>query len=396
MGQLLGRRAEKMLLSWEYTCAIQCMLMLLSNKPTTKTMAVSRVVVQKTEGPDNQWCTTHTQTQGVCTTEASCPAVTAGHYYPSFCQLKTSRSRQGHVGVCCLLNRTDSEEMPQLPPEDRSISPLEECVTKIRPLVNTTQHFQNYDHLEGIVTPRHAEIVGGHTVLEQEFPWVAAIGQKMSEHDEKYFCGGTLITNRHVLTAAHCITTNENMLVLLGTKNLTNSLSTRRGIKLVHIHPDWTKQSLQHDMAIIELDEKIQPTWNLEPICLSASDVQVENRSGVVSGWGRVLFNGSSSNQLLAAEVEILTRSKCVESYAVLNGTTGLLCARRDFLKQGANGIVSDSCQGDSGGGLVVVEEDRGYLVGIVAGGLGCGKPEYPGIYVDVRRYISWITDTIL
>ena len=94
-----------------------------------------------------------------------------------------------------------------------------------------------------------------------------------------------------------------------------------------------------------------------------------------------------------SVDVTILPTASCWSSYASLYRSRGqpprdLLCAAGVSV---GRDMVGDSCQGDSGGGLVVEQDGVWQLAGVVAGGVGCGRPDFPGLYVDVRQHLDWI-----
>jgi len=268
----------------------------------------------------------------------------------------------------------------------------------------------------GIVGEEHAllrGIVGGTVVGEQALPWAVALGTTTTtltgtsnNQTDTFFCGGTLISHRFVITAAHCIESlAAQPILLLGTIDIKGTKGVRRGIKRVSIHPGWnaTSKFPQNDLALIEMDSGIIPSFNIEPICLPLKNIRASVSVGRVWGWGRLLEGGPTSQLLRSAEVTLLGNDDCRQVYGDLfRPGAGLLCARgHEFVQDSGlpalqrSGLVTDSCQGDSGGGLIVEDEGRVHLVGVVSGGIGCGLASYPGIYVDVVAHISWILDII-
>jgi len=254
-------------------------------------------------------------------------------------------------------------------------------------------------------------IVGGEVAGELSQPWRVAVGTMRTRdqanpwrQQEDFFCAGSLVSNRHVVTAAHCVASlGMDPVLLMATNNIKDGTGVRRGVSRVTVHPDWMNISgfPQNDIAVLELDAAVEFSEALEPVCLPPRDFPVENRQGTVAGWGRLYSGGPATNTLLTTQVSILRQRKCAEVYGNLfSRNIGLLCARGSDLAKGEKAVgqetVTDSCQGDSGSGLVVEDDGHAYLAGIVTGGISCGLREYPGIYNSLSFHANWVQQTML
>jgi len=237
-------------------------------------------------------------------------------------------------------------------------------------------------------TNRATRIVGGVTTEVNEYPWqVALVGRGSSS----VFCGGSLINDRWVLTAAHCTQSGVSQ-VLLGNhlQSQTDSAERRINVKRVVDHPNYNSRTLNNDFSLLELStpvnlESVDP--EIRPVCLpSASNPsQYENVVSVVSGWGTTSSGGSQPDALREANVKTMTNSACNGKYGSGTITSAMICA---------SSPNRDSCQGDSGGPLV--RNVGGYfnLIGVVSWGYGCADARYPGVYARVTNQIDWITRT--
>ncbi|XP_063709741.1 ovochymase-like [Culicoides brevitarsis] len=213
-------------------------------------------------------------------------------------------------------------------------------------------------------------------------------------------CGGTLISDRIVLTAAHCMYYTEivmnppyyitreykkdELYIVMGTLDRTNKTQNTivRATEDWTIHPDYDTELVNNDIAIIKLNESV-PT-NIPTIKTLPNLGFDELKSGVicsVSGWG-VMENKTMPKHLLSVDVPIVDATRCNASDSY-NGTIddGMICAGNM-----QDGLI-DSCQGDSGGPFVCNK----ILYGIVSFGHGCGLPYFPGVYTKVYHFKDWI-----
>jgi len=228
-------------------------------------------------------------------------------------------------------------------------------------------------------------IIGGNAVDISDFKWqVALIRGYAPEPMRSQFCGGTLIAADIVLTAAHCVDNNivrkeANRIDIVAGTAFYASGGERIHVDAIFIHPQWNANTNDYDFAILKLSSK---SVMGAPIPLQAQ-APVVGSLAEVSGWGALSEGGTSSPDLLAAQLPIVSLDECnkKDSY---NGelTSEMLCAgMRD------GGI--DSCQGDSGGPLVSVATRK--LIGVVSFGEGCARSLKYGVYAQVSSAIPWI-----
>ena len=189
-------------------------------------------------------------------------------------------------------------------------------------------------------------IVGGSEVTPYSLPWQVGL---VSPGSARTWCGGTLIGPQHVLTAAHCM--GGNFEVVVGEHSITDSSDgTRHTVCSTTSHPQYnTGTSTNYDYAIVRLSQPVELGPRAVPACLPGSDLggsYLDDKTMTVSGWGTTASGGSQAQVLMSVDVPGVTNAKCQQAYGESSITDAMLCAGRD-----EGGV--DSCQGDSGGKLI-------------------------------------------
>jgi trypsin len=197
-----------------------------------------------------------------------------------------------------------------------------------------------------------------------------------------HFCGGSLVREDWVITAAHCVqgSSPSSVDVKIGLHNVNNTTGAQtRDVDQIIIHPNYSGNSLNNDYALLHLS---QPITDFEPIQLCTdTDHDEEPVMSTTMGWGATSSGGGSSNTLL--EVDVPIDDSC-GNYSNSDITNNMVCA-------GDGNGGEDSCQGDSGGPLIMTNSDGEYeLIGIVSWGYGCAEAQYPGVYSKIHSRLDW------
>eukprot|EP00075_Anas_platyrhynchos_P025987 XP_027315240.1 trypsin I-P1 isoform X1 [Anas platyrhynchos] len=231
-----------------------------------------------------------------------------------------------------------------------------------------------------VAFPRAADddkIVGGYNCPEHSVPY------QVSLNAGYHFCGGSLINNQWVVSAAHCY--KSRIQVRLGEYNIDVQEDSEvvRSSSVIIRHPNYSSRTLNNDIMLIKLASAVDYSADVQPIALPTSCAKAGTEC-LISGWGNTLSSGTYYPELLQClQAPILTNQECQDAYPG-EITSNMICI--GFLEGG-----KDSCQGDSGGPVVC----NGELQGIVSWGIGCALQGYPGVYTKVCNYVDWIQETI-
>ncbi|XP_057182072.1 mast cell protease 1A-like [Triplophysa rosa] len=221
-------------------------------------------------------------------------------------------------------------------------------------------------------------IVNGTEARPHSRPYMVSVQQYRSHK-----CGGFLISDQFVMTAAHCRNTTETLTVVAGAHDLRNKneKSVRIGVSSYEKHPSYKPvPELQGDIMILKLEKKVQLNSNIKTILIPTTPEEIKKGTDCsVAGWGRLETNGAPSPKLMEADVRIMSEAVCASRWGHLYVASQMMCTH------GQGG----SCDGDSGGPLVCGNT----AVGVTSFGSinNCNDPDLPEVYTEISAFLPWI-----
>jgi trypsin len=241
------------------------------------------------------------------------------------------------------------------------------------------------------------KIAGGQDAGQYEYLFQAGLAERSgsTRSPEDAFCGGSVISEEYILTAAHCmydefgnLITANDLFAFLNTWKLSNPNAGKEYIDVsqIIIHPQYNDNTIENDIALLKLATKT----NLTPLKIpQQGDESLLNagRKCTVIGWGYLDNDNTQLPDILQeVEVEVISNTLCNSSTwydgEILNG---MFCA-------GYAGGQKDACGGDSGGPLFVMADGDTTQIGVVSWGYGCALAKSPGVYTKISDYSNWIT----
>ncbi|CAG4955730.1 unnamed protein product [Parnassius apollo] len=259
-------------------------------------------------------------------------------------------------------------------------------------------------------------IFGGHDAAPGEFPHMGAVGWKAVNGKWIFKCGATLISEKFMLTAAHCsrsprgdtkVAEPEPKIVRLGETNILDENKNKQTpedaiIKRFIVHPYYRSPYKYYDIAIIELETPVTFTLKSHPACIWTNQFQEVFGVAALTGWGIVeAGNEEMHPKLQVAEVDIVGVRACDIMLESRRNRHWRGLAYHQMCAGHLPGGI-DSCQGDSGGPLQMkidipeyTDWKMHYIVGITSFGYGCGRPGTPSVYTRVSSFLNWIESIV-
>ena len=243
------------------------------------------------------------------------------------------------------------------------------------------------------------KIVNGEEVSSGHLPYQASVqlhfGSRLVSSKATHFCGGAFLAPDWVVTAAHCVRNQREpqLKIVGGTQDITDQTSPAYKVNkiIMNKYNDITKHN---DIALINIeippDNKARKSPSpILPVSICKESFDPSGQQCTVSGWGHLKSKGSSvPDKLRSVLVPVLATSVCgkmLSGYPWDTRTSTMLCA---------GGEDKDACQGDSGGPLVCQDsQDAPCLAGVVSWGVGCATEGIPGVYTNVSKYTTWISN---
>ncbi|XP_057170195.1 chymotrypsinogen B-like [Ursus arctos] len=229
-----------------------------------------------------------------------------------------------------------------------------------------------------------SRIINGEDAVPSSWPWQVSLQTGSGLH----FCGGSLISQHWVVTAAHCRVRKGHRVVA----GVSDHGSDDEAVQVLRIeevfeHPLWDRAADTNDIALLKLATPALLSTTVSPVCLPSGNASFPAGSiCATTGWGRTQYNSHKTpDKLQQAALPLLSNAECKQFWGS-KITDVMVCA-------GANGV--SSCMGDSGGPLVCQKDGAWTLVGIVSWGSSQCNPFSPGVYARVTKFIPWLLEVL-
>ncbi|CAH2056378.1 unnamed protein product, partial [Iphiclides podalirius] len=242
-------------------------------------------------------------------------------------------------------------------------------------------------------------IVGGTKSSFGQWPWQISLRQyRTSTYLHK--CGAALLNENWAITAAHCVehVPPSELLVRLGEHDLATEDEpygfAERRVQIVASHPHFDRNTFEYDLALLRFYEPVTFQPNILPVCVPDNDDDYVGKTAYVTGWGRLYDEGPLPTVLQEVQVPVINNTACEAMYQAAGYTEHI---PNIFICAGWRSGGADSCEGDSGGPMVVQRgrDGRFVLGGIISWGIGCAEPNQPGVYTRISAFRDWINQIL-
>ncbi|XP_031835956.2 serine protease notopleural [Nomia melanderi] len=268
------------------------------------------------------------------------------------------------------------------------------------PVPMETLNMSDYKQVCGRRLFPESRIVGGSRSSFGKWPWQISLRQwRTSTYLHK--CGAALLNENWAITAAHCVENvpPSDLLLRIGEHDLANEDEPygyqERRVQIVASHPQFDPRTFEYDLALLRFYEPLLPFQpNVLPICLPDDDESYVGRTAYVTGWGRLYDEGPLPSTLQEVAVPVINNTMCEGMYRNAGYIEHI---PHIFICAGWKNGGFDSCEGDSGGPMVIqrARDKRWILAGVISWGIGCAVPNQPGVYTRISEFREWINQIL-
>ncbi|XP_036669472.2 serine proteinase stubble isoform X2 [Drosophila suzukii] len=348
--------------------------------------------------------TTAAATTTVKTTEAPASSIELASSTSSYTDL-SSEEASSSSSSSSISTSTSTTSSPTTTAETTDYSGEEPNTTTIEATGSTTVAPANA--LEGVdykeVCGRRMfpepRIVGGANAAFGRWPWQISLRQwRTSTYLHK--CGAALLNENWAITAAHCVDNvpPSDLLLRLGEYDLAEEEEPygyqERRVQIVASHPQFDPRTFEYDLALLRFYEPVVFQPNIIPVCVPDNDENFIGQTAFVTGWGRLYEDGPLPSVLQEVAVPVINNTICESMYRSAGYIEHI---PHIFICAGWKKGGYDSCEGDSGGPMVLQREadKRFQLGGVISWGIGCAEANQPGVYTRISEFRDWINQIL-
>ncbi|NXY47746.1 FA10 factor, partial [Ceuthmochares aereus] len=204
-----------------------------------------------------------------------------------------------------------------------------------------------------------------------------------------WFCGGTILNEYFILSAAHCVSQYKDLQVIVGMVDKEKEEPNRaiHRVEKIIAHEKYDNRTYDSDIALLKLEKPITFSEDVIPACLPEEDfanyVLMNQTFGIVSGFGRIFEHARQVKRMKMLQIPYVDRNTCKRALYRLV-TRNMFCA--GYGKDG-----KDACQGDGGGPHVTEFNGTYFVTGIISWGEGCGRQGKYGVYTKLSKFLPWV-----
>lgn len=233
--------------------------------------------------------------------------------------------------------------------------------------------------MSALLSVGDVRIVGGADANEGQFPFQVSLRLAPNKH----FCGGSILSDRWVITAAHCTIDQAPSSVRVAVGSILVTEGQMYDVMRIINHEGYNSNRVFNDVSLLKTASSIEFSALVQPIAIRSTTKKNAKEVAVASGWGLTSSPGKIPSTLQFITLRTISNEECARRHVLLNKSNiykGSVCT---FTKQN-EGL----CMGDSGGPLTV----EGQLLGIVSWGMPCARG-YPDVFTRVPVFEKWIKE---
>ncbi|KAJ0170077.1 hypothetical protein K1T71_014683 [Dendrolimus kikuchii] len=245
-------------------------------------------------------------------------------------------------------------------------------------------------------------LAGGRNAKRDDHPHMALLGYGADLESVEWSCGGSVISEKFVLTAAHCVSESRfgnvtYVAVGILKRSDPSEVWQHHKVKRIIPYPEYNSSFVYHDIALLEIEGEFNFSKTVQPACLDTDDM-ISTREVEAIGWGELGHRKGLADTLQVVNLEEFSTEECVDQYP--RGERNRLINGFDDVIQmcyGSHNDSKDTCKGDSGGPLqrLINKHHQYEVIGVTSSGSKCGIKGGAGLYTRVEPYIKWIEDIV-